>query len=216
MREIGELIKRQRKTLGISQEWLAKELGVSRQMVGLYEKGAQPSRAAAFKLAELLQLDVGVFDPLLAPVARVDTSSEVHSIPVYRLESFLSERRGNENMLGTSEGELGEVLSVAPARRKCIAVRMTDDSMSPIYGVGDTLIIDPTAEPRDKCRVLVSFGDETAIVRQYNFRGVDRKGSLVFDLSTPNPDHITVTVNAENPGKIEGVVVERRVEEYSY
>ena len=214
MREIGELIKERRRTLGISQETLAKELGVTRQMVGLYEKGAQPSRAVAFKLAERLQLDVGVFDPLLAPVARVDTSIEVHSIPIYRLGTFLSERRGTGNMLGTSEGESSEALSVAPARRKCIAVRMTDDSMSPIYGAGDVLIIDPAIEPRDKCRVLVSFGDETAIVRQYNYRGVDRKGSKVYDLSTPNPDHITVTVNAENPGKIEGVVIERRTEEF--
>lgn len=216
MREIGELIKRQRKHLGISQDAIAKELDVSRQMVGQWEKGAQPRPDKARKLAHLLQLNVGVINPLLAPVANVDTSMEVHSIRVYRLGNFLSERRGNENMLGTSDGEPSEVLSVTPARRKCIAVRMTDDSMSPTYKAGDVLIIDPAVEPRDKCRVLVSFGDETAIVREYHFRGSDRKGSTVFDLSTPNPDHITVTVNAENPGKIEGVVIERRVEESTY
>lgn len=216
MREIGELIKRQRKVLGISQGAIAKELDVSRQMVGQWEKGSQPRPDKAFKLARLLQLDVGAINPLLAPVANVDTSTEVHSIPIYRLGTFLSERRGEGNMLGTSEGEQSEALSVAPERRKCIAVRMTDDSMSPTYNAGDVLIIDPALEPRDKCRVLVSFGDETAIVRQYKFRGLDRKGSKVYDLSTPNPDHITVTVNAENPGKIEGVVIERRVEEFSY
>ena len=216
MRDIGELIKRRRKILGLSHEAIAKELDVSRQMVGQWEKGAQPRPDKAIKLARLLQLDVGAINPLLAPVTNVDTSREVHSIRVYRLGSFLSERRGDQNMLGTPEGESSEVLSVAPERRKCIAVRMTDDSMSPTYSAGDTLIIDPTIEPRDKCRVLVSFGDDTAIVRQYNFRGIDRNGSKVYDLSTPNPDHITVTVNAENPGKIEGVVIERRVEEFSY
>jgi transcriptional regulator with XRE-family HTH domain len=215
MREIGEIIRRQRKILGLSHEAIAKELDVSRQMVGQWEKGSQPRPDKAQKLADLLQLDVGVINPLLRPVGRVDTSREVHSIPVYRLGTFVSERRGNENMLGTPDGEPSEILSVAPERRKCFAVRMTDESMSPTYNSGDTLIIDPTIEPRDKCRVLVSFG-ETAIVRQYSFRGLDRKGSKVFDLSTPNPDHITVTVNAENPGKVEGVVIERRVEEFSY
>jgi transcriptional regulator with XRE-family HTH domain len=214
MREIGELIKRQRKRLGISQDRIAKELKVSRQMVGLYEKGAQPSPEAARKLANLLQLQVSVFNPLLGAVANVDTTTEVHTIPVYRLETFVSERRGSGNMLGTLEGDQAEAISVVASRRKCIAVKMTDDSMSPLYNAGDTLIIDPRAEPRDKCRVLVSFGDDRAIIRQYNFRGLDRKGSIVFDLSTPNPDHVTVTVNAENPGKIEGVVIERRVDEF--
>ena len=162
----------------------------------------------------MLQLDVGIIDPLLGSVTRVDTSTEVHSIPIYRLETFVSERRGTGNMLRTLEGETSETLSVVPARRKCIAVKMTDDSMAPVYHAGDVLIVDPKAEPRDKCRVLVSFGDDAAIVRQYNFRGIDRKGSTVYDLSTPNPDHITVTVNSDNPGKLEGVVIERRTEEF--
>jgi len=218
MRDIGEIIKGRRAELRISQQRLADELGVTRQMIGLYEKGSRPGREITFKLAKILQLDVGVFDPLLAPVAPVDTSTEVHSIPIYRLGTYFSERRGSGNMLRTSdtlEVARGEALSVVAARRKCIAVKMTDDSMFPIYEAGDTLIIDPLAEPRDKCRVLVSFGEETAIVRQYNFRGVDRKGSKVFDLSTPNPDHVTVTVNSENPGKVEGVVIERRTVEYT-
>lgn len=212
--EIGRIILSQRVKLGISQARLASLVGVSRQMIQQYEKGSQPDPDKQQVLADALQLSVSIFDPLLSAVARIDSATEYYSIPVYELETYVHERRGSENMLGTLEGTDREVLQVDVARHKCFAVRMTDDSMSPLYERGDVLLINPALEPRDACRVLASFADERAIVRTYTFRGVDRKGSSVFDLSTPNPDHVTVTVNSENPAKIEGVVVERRTTEF--
>ena len=202
--------KKRRKELGFSQQALADEVDVTRQMIGEYDKGAQPRPPVAKKLAVALKVPESRFDPILSSVRQVDTTNEVNTIPVYRLDLLTGETRGLGEMRVVEALAEREFVTVQQELTHCYAVQLTDDSMSPDFAPGDIAIIDPSYEPYDGCEVLAIFPKGKSIVRRYTSRGKDRSGTDVFDLSTPNPNHKTITVNSQEPAEIKGVVIERR------
>lgn len=59
---IGEKIKNKRKELNFTQEYLAKELNISRQAVSKWEKGlSEPSMDNLVKLSEIFGVDIDYF-----------------------------------------------------------------------------------------------------------------------------------------------------------
>ena len=59
---IGEKIKNKRKELNLTQEYLAKELNISRQAVSKWEKGlSEPSMDNLVKLSEIFGVDMAYF-----------------------------------------------------------------------------------------------------------------------------------------------------------
>ena len=59
---IGEKIKNKRKELNLTQEYLAKELNISRQAVSKWEKGlSEPSMDNLVKLSEIFGVDIKYF-----------------------------------------------------------------------------------------------------------------------------------------------------------
>ena len=59
---IGEKIKNKRKELNLTQEYLAKELNISRQAVSKWEKGlSEPSMDNLLKLSEIFGVDIEYF-----------------------------------------------------------------------------------------------------------------------------------------------------------
>lgn len=59
---IGEKIKNKRKELNLTQEYLAKELNISRQAVSKWEKGtSEPSMENLLKLSEIFGVDIKYF-----------------------------------------------------------------------------------------------------------------------------------------------------------
>ncbi|WP_058991265.1 helix-turn-helix domain-containing protein [Anaerococcus rubeinfantis] len=59
---IGEKIKNKRKELNLTQEYLAKELNISRQAVSKWEKGiSEPSMENLVKLSEIFGVDIKYF-----------------------------------------------------------------------------------------------------------------------------------------------------------
>ena len=59
---IGEKIKKKRKELNLTQEYLAKELNISRQAVSKWEKGtSEPSMENLLKLSEIFGVDIKYF-----------------------------------------------------------------------------------------------------------------------------------------------------------
>ena len=59
---IGQKIKNKRKELNLTQEYLAKEINISRQAVSKWEKGmSEPSMENLVKLSEIFGVDVGYF-----------------------------------------------------------------------------------------------------------------------------------------------------------
>lgn len=59
---IGQKIKNKRKKLNLTQEYLAKELNISRQAVSKWEKEiSEPSMENLVKLSEIFGVDIGYF-----------------------------------------------------------------------------------------------------------------------------------------------------------
>lgn len=59
---IGQKIKNKRKELNLTQEYLAKELNISRQAVSKWEKGmSEPLMENLVKLSEIFGVDIGYF-----------------------------------------------------------------------------------------------------------------------------------------------------------
>jgi len=59
--EIGRIIKEQRKKLGLSQQQLAKKVGVTWEMVSRYERGKSSALQKIFELSEALEIEVNRF-----------------------------------------------------------------------------------------------------------------------------------------------------------
>ena len=59
---IGEKIKKKRKELNLTQEYLAKELNISRQAISKWEKEmSEPSMENLVKLSEIFGVDIEYF-----------------------------------------------------------------------------------------------------------------------------------------------------------
>ena len=59
---IGEKIKKKRKELNLTQEYLAKELNISRQAISKWEKEmSEPSMENLVKLSEIFEVDIEYF-----------------------------------------------------------------------------------------------------------------------------------------------------------
>ena len=62
---LGENIKSRREELKLSQEYIAEQLGVSRQAISKWETGqSEPTASNLIQLAEILELNLSeLFDP---------------------------------------------------------------------------------------------------------------------------------------------------------
>jgi transcriptional regulator with XRE-family HTH domain len=86
---VGERIRRRRRALGISQDRLAEELGLTFQQVQKYERGAnRVSASKLYQIARTLQASIPFFfEGLPDPVQRVgvaepERAAFVHDLPL--------------------------------------------------------------------------------------------------------------------------------------
>ncbi|MCC7304527.1 helix-turn-helix transcriptional regulator [bacterium] len=84
--EIGKIIREARKKLGLSQQELAKKIGVTWEMISRYERGRSSALQKILELAEALEVEVAKFFAVSSESQRFsDTKSEYLSsryIPV--------------------------------------------------------------------------------------------------------------------------------------
>lgn len=210
---LGEEIKMNRERLGLSHAALGKLVGVSRQMIGLYEKDeAHPTRGdTADKLSQVLGIAPERFTTAKKGGAiRFDSAPDVHIIPLFDLSRLIGGLAGLAKMLAVKDFSETDGLKVSTEYKSCFSVQLTDDAMIPEYKSGDVLIIDQCSKAYDGNPVLVALASGEAIVRFCKFRGFDNSGTAVYDLSTPNPNKETITLNGKEPYEILGVVAEMR------
>lgn len=213
MATVGKKIRDAREALGLTQDQLAKKLGVTRQAVGNWEKDINlPKGKRAGSVATVLKLAASLIDPFaFSSIIPIDQDRETFTIPVVPLKNLSQIGKAQPDML-VALGKLSvATLNVSSELKNCFCVRITDNSMAPDYRVHDEALIDPSAHPIDGDDVVVTFPENAAVLRRYRPRGIDSAGRSVYDLCTPNPDHITVTVNDVDQASILGVVVEKRI-----
>jgi transcriptional regulator with XRE-family HTH domain len=86
----------------------------------------------------------------------------------------------------------------------CIAVDVEDDSMSPDFSPGDTLICDPNAEIKPGNFVLAKAnGQPKALIRKYRVLGkCAESGALKIELKPINEDYPSDFIDNDHPGHI--------------
>lgn len=88
-------------------------------------------------------------------------------------------------------------------------LRVEGDSMAPDFKAGDYVIVDPDAVVRPGDIVVAKLDrEEAATLKKYRSRGKDAAGHLVFELVPLNDDYPTLRVDATNPGRLIGPVIE--------
>lgn len=89
-------------------------------------------------------------------------------------------------------------------------IRLSDASMEPDFREGSTVIIEPRIAPQPGSFVLAMLdGQEYQMFRKFRLAGFDQLKPII-ELVPVNQDWPTIRMDAANPGKILGVMVEYR------
>lgn len=89
------------------------------------------------------------------------------------------------------------------------ALRIKGNSMLPMFEPGDTIIIDPSWEPRPGEFVVAKNTEEEATFKKYRPRGTSERGEMVFELVPLNDDYPTLNSERDHLHII-GVMAEHR------
>lgn len=196
---LGDLIKKRRRELRMSQATLADLAGVTRAAIGQWEAGiTAPSRRHMPAVLDALGIEPNILAGL-PPVSLRDIDSQLaaRSIPLMGMDDY----DGGHSGVGMPRISIaGDVPDDA------IAVTVADESMQPEIANGDVIVVSRTVIPVAGDHVVARV-DKGSVVREYRPRGVDSKGEPVFDLVSLSADYPTITCNSVNGYKVLGTVV---------
>lgn len=109
-----------------------------------------------------------------------------------------------ESLLGEDSGDPDEVVMASNnIPQTALALTIVDRSMTPMFDVGDQIIIDPKKEPIPSCFV-VAIADGAPMLRKYKAVTKD-----TFELVPLNPDYPTLS-NKTSEITIKGVAIQLR------
>lgn len=212
MEGIGPRIRDARERAGMTQEALGRRCHVSRAAIAQWESGTTlPSLSHLQMAADTL----GVWVSWLTgesdggPAASGSPAPRGRNVPV--IDSVAAGAwdsvadpyppgRGMEVLV--TERKIG-------AASFALVVRGT--SMEPEFRDGDKIIVDPDVAPLPGDYVVAKLErDDDATFKKYRPRGADAGGHPVIDLVPLNEDWPVLRIDAANPGRIVGTMVEHR------
>jgi transcriptional regulator with XRE-family HTH domain len=188
--ERGKIIATQRVAKGMSQEDLARRLGIKQASVANIEKGHTRQSRYLPAIAELLELDpdifraTGLYMPIAKTVDNKDSSRYSHDFPVY----FMKRRdSGEETVLSAEPIEYVERPTPVMTVKDSFGICIDGDENYPAYKPGDMVFVHPhqpsisgvdvILRPTDRSDLRVHVGElkeETATERQISLYNRDR------------------------------------------
>lgn len=207
----AKIIKSARINRGLSQEELARRIGVTKGAVSQWESGeSTPSRKNQKALANELGIKASELEAMLSSgLSLLDTLPEGREIPFidWRNLSQLDFSTSSHKAAIRADGLSGGVVVVdGDTPTDAIAASVEDDSMAPEYHPGDVIIFSHSVAPRAGDAVVAAVPDGH-VLRRYSPRGLNRAGEAVYDLVSSSPDFDTISSSS---AKLLGVVIEHR------
>lgn len=207
--DISKIIRDARLKKGLSQEQVAKRIGVSRNAVTNWESNTSaPRRETALELARLLDIPLGTLVPIhtyALDVVDVDQKGyNIDTIVEQDLDKYFNNNKNDITIFKTWVGVDDNI------DKNSIGVIVHDTSMAPVIHPGDTLIFQKDLSPDNGDIVLCfHFEKSSYYIRSYQERGKDQSGELFYDIVAEDPGTATILCNSNNC-KMVGVAVEHR------
>jgi len=219
---IHSRIKAQRLVHGLTQESLAKKLGINRVSISQWERGdTSPKGNNLVRLAEILGVKpewllfgddaVSGAGTNLAGYHNVEPAviPKGSRVPIL---SYVQAGNWREicEQATTFDGNV-EYVSASVDIGPCgFGLWLRGNSMTPFFNEGDLVIVDPDEQPRPGDYVVAKNGSEEATFKKYRPRGIDENGQEVFELVPLNDDYPTMHSERQHI-EIIGVMVEHRI-----
>lgn len=194
---MSDRIRSRRAALGVTQEDLAKKVGVSRVSISQWERGdTSPKGENLHRLAAALKtrpewLIEGKGDPEPSSFQNVEPAVlGQHKVPVlsYVQAGQLTEVREIRDV----DGGFEYVQADESIGERAFAMRISGDSMTPWFEEGDLVIIDPDIEPVPGDYVAAKNGSLEATFKKYRPRGFNQDGVEYFELIPLNDDYAPI------------------------
>jgi SOS-response transcriptional repressor LexA len=202
----GDRITKAREKAGLSRNQLAKKIGVSHTTVENWETEKHVvTKKHAGKLSTVLGLPLSALNPYgVGGLSLVDPGRKQAFVMLIQWSDLKRFHKGKSTMSAVPKPKYIE--AEPDFDEDCFALRVEDDSMMPDYQPGEIIIIDRHVVPAKRDTVVARIvGGGEHMLRTY----VPRPNGT-YDLQAENPQWDTVTVNANRPAEIIGVVVEHR------
>lgn len=224
METINDRISARRRAQKMSQDELAKRIGITRVSISKWESGLnQPKGRYLNDLAEALGVTV---DWLLKGSGDTPELAEEQPIPGYhnvepavmlpgkRIPILSYVQAGNWREMceqaTTFDGNVEYVTASVDIGSCGFGLWLRGDSMLPQFKEGDLIIVDPDEAPQPGDYVVAKNGSNEATFKKYRPRGIDENGQEVFELVPLNDDYPTMHSDRQHI-QIIGVMVEHRI-----
>ncbi len=223
METINDRISARRRAQKMSQNELAKRIGITRVSISKWESGLnQPKGRYLNDLAAALGVTV---DWLLTGSGGSPESSADQPIPGYHnvepavipqgtrvpVLSYVQAGHWHEmcEQATAFDGNVEYVTAGVDVGPCGFGLWLRGNSMLPLFKEGDLIIVDPDEAPQPGDYVVAKNGSNEATFKKYRPRGIDENGQEVFELVPLNDDYPTMHSDRQHI-QIIGVMVEHR------
>lgn len=219
MNTINDRISSQRHKLGLSQEDLAKRIGITRVSVSKWESGLnQPKGRYLSEIASALGVSVEwlLTGKDVAPSVAADQSDFAntepatlgnHKVPVL---SYIQAGMWAEPCeVRDFEGNIEFITTFNDVGPRTFAIWIKGRSMEPWFEEGDLIVCDPDITPHPGDYVIAKNGSDEATFKKYRPRGYKADGTEVFELVPLNEDYPTLS-SETCPIRIVATMIEHR------
>ncbi|HDZ8834630.1 TPA: helix-turn-helix domain-containing protein [Aeromonas dhakensis] len=223
METINDRIAARRRAQKMSQDELARRIGITRVSISKWESGLnQPKGRYLNDLAAALGVTV---EWLLTGEGSAPESSGEPRIPGYhnvepaviyqgkRIPILSYVQAGNWREMCEQatafDGNAEYVSAGGEIGPYGFGLWLRGDSMVPLFKEGDLIIVDPDESPQPGDYVVAKNGSDEATFKKYRPRGIDESGQEVFELVPLNDDYPTMHSDRQHI-QIIGVMVEHR------
>lgn len=212
--KLPDRIKQRRTAMFLTQNELAKKIGVSRVAVSQWERGdTSPKGENLFSLSKALDCDAewlvrGEGDESPKSTQNIK-AAEIgsHKVPVL---SYVQAGNWCESQAYSGvDGDIEYVHADMEEGSRAFAVWVQGNSMAPEFNEGDLIIIDPDVTPLPGDFVVAKNGGEECTFKKYRPRGYKEDGTEIFELVPLNEDYATLRSEI-SPIHIIGTMIEHR------
>ncbi|WP_392565381.1 LexA family transcriptional regulator [Utexia brackfieldae] len=207
MSQLAHRIKARREELGLTQEEVAKQVGIKQQSYQAIETGATKKPRFLYEISLALKCDMswllsGKTLPHLTPA-----TLKACQIPLINYAQVL---QWADYHIQKESIKYDYILASLELSDRAFALEINGDSMAPEFREGDLIIIEPAITPKPGEFVVAVSGEREATFKKYRELEFDVQNEIQFELIPLNNDYLIMS-SLNQSIRIIGTLVEQRI-----